>query len=196
MATETTTPAFISLLREQALLLTILGPEEYWDDSDADFVLRLHNLDPDKSPARLAALIQREIDQRTERGEEIPQDFVRLVSDLNKMPPKKRPLQKPHVSYPNLGTLPPEVNPLRLLLLLIGREDDWDEASAELVLEIHHIDPNQPRDRLIEAVQKKIRKYKRQERPVPSALSTILVMLLDPKRDYWAYGLPEPADDE
>ncbi len=67
---------------ELAKLLHVLGPEEDWDDTAAALVLELHGIDSDEVPSRLAKLIDREIDGRRERGEEVPQSFEEVRSRL------------------------------------------------------------------------------------------------------------------
>jgi hypothetical protein len=68
--------------RELAKLLHVLGPEEDWDDNAAALVLELHGIDSDEAPARLAKLIDREIESRRERGEEVPPGFEEVRSRL------------------------------------------------------------------------------------------------------------------
>ncbi len=54
------------------ILRMALGPPEDWDEADADFFLELNGIDPAEAPSRLANLIHREIENRTQRGEEVP----------------------------------------------------------------------------------------------------------------------------
>src|SRR5712671_4122165 len=54
------------------ILRIVLGPPEDWDEADADFVLEVNGIDPAEAPSRLAQLIQREIESRTQTGEELP----------------------------------------------------------------------------------------------------------------------------
>lgn len=67
---------------ELAKLLQVLGPEEDWDDTAAALVLELHGIDSDEAPSRLAKLIDKEIESRRERGEEIPPGFEEVRSRL------------------------------------------------------------------------------------------------------------------
>lgn len=88
---ETPTPRQMAKIVKE-----LLGPEEEWDDAAAEFVLRLHGIDPSRAPARVSELIQREIDTRTERGEEIPSTFVEVLSkftsesELKEGPPEAK----------------------------------------------------------------------------------------------------------
>jgi hypothetical protein len=68
--------------RELAELLHVLGPEEDWDDTATALVLELHGIDSDEAPSRLAKLIDREIESRRERGEEVPPGFEEVRSRL------------------------------------------------------------------------------------------------------------------
>jgi len=69
--------------RQLAKVLRImLGPEEEWDDAAAELVLEVHGLDSSEAPVRLANLIEREINSRKERGEEIPSGFGEVLSRL------------------------------------------------------------------------------------------------------------------
>lgn len=70
--------------RELAELLHALGPEDEWDDTAAALVLELHGIDSDEAPSRLAKLIDKEIESRRERGEEIPANFEEVRARLAK----------------------------------------------------------------------------------------------------------------
>jgi hypothetical protein len=66
------------------ILRVVLGPPEDWDEADADFVLEVNGIDPAEAPSRLARLIQREIESRTQTGEEVPVGLRDLHSKLIK----------------------------------------------------------------------------------------------------------------
>jgi hypothetical protein len=66
------------------ILRVVLGPPEHWDEADADYVLEMYGIDPAEAPSRLAQLIQREIDSRTQTGEEVPAGLSALHSKLIK----------------------------------------------------------------------------------------------------------------
>lgn len=72
---ETPTPRQMAKIVKE-----LLGPEEEWDDAAAEFVLRLHGIDPSRASTRVSELIQREIETRTQRGEEIPSSLVEVLS--------------------------------------------------------------------------------------------------------------------
>jgi hypothetical protein len=66
------------------ILRIVLGPPEDWDEADADFVLEVNGIDPAEAPSRLAQLIQREVESRTQTGEELPAGLSDLYSRLIK----------------------------------------------------------------------------------------------------------------
>lgn len=74
------------------ILRIVLGPPEDWDEADADFVLEVNGIDPAEAPSRLAQLIQREIESRTQTGEELPAGLSDLHSRLIKKTVKDGPL--------------------------------------------------------------------------------------------------------
>jgi hypothetical protein len=81
-------------LRELAELLRVLGPEDDWDDTAAALVLELRGIDSDEAPARLAKLIDREIESRRERGEDVPVDFEEVRAKLASDSKNKEGLRK------------------------------------------------------------------------------------------------------
>lgn len=74
------------------ILRIVLGPPEDWDEADADFVLEVNGIDPAEAPSRLAQLIQREIESRTQSGEELPAGLSDLHSRLINKVVKDGPL--------------------------------------------------------------------------------------------------------
>jgi hypothetical protein len=66
-----------------ALVRRLLGPEEEWDDAAAEFVLQVHDIDPDSSGSYVQDLIFREIVARRQRGENIPPILWQMFSSLN-----------------------------------------------------------------------------------------------------------------
>jgi hypothetical protein len=65
-----------------ALVRRLLGPEEEWDDAAAEFVLQVHDIDPDSSGSYVQDLIFREIVARRQRGERIPPILWQMFSSL------------------------------------------------------------------------------------------------------------------
>jgi len=74
------------------ILRIVLGPPEDWDEADADFVLEVNGIDPAEAPSRLAQLIQREIESRTQTGEGVPAGLSELHFKLIKEVGVKEPL--------------------------------------------------------------------------------------------------------
>ncbi len=68
--------------RQLAKLLHVLGPEEDWDDAAAALVLELHGIDPAQSEVRLRRLVDRIIQEKTDRGEEVLESLRELQSRL------------------------------------------------------------------------------------------------------------------
>jgi len=64
------------------LLGVMLGPEEKWDDSAAELVLELHGIDSSKSKVRLKRIVDKLIQGKTERGEEVITSLRDLQSRL------------------------------------------------------------------------------------------------------------------
>lgn len=64
------------------LVKSLLGPEQEWDDAAAEFVLRLHGIDPGESKARLSSLVDKIIREKTDRGEEVAKSLRQLQSKL------------------------------------------------------------------------------------------------------------------
>lgn len=60
----------------------LFGPEEEWDDDAADFVLRLHGINPDADDEKAHAkkLLNSVIQRKRERGEEVPQELLNLLA--------------------------------------------------------------------------------------------------------------------
>jgi len=173
-------------------ITSLRGPAEYWDDLDVKFVSYVYGLDPDRSEEQLAKLVERELGQRRERGEPISETLTSVLASLNDIADRKRTQKRRSYFYPRFEIDVEAINntsrragiePLntgqvcRLILMLIGTEDDWDEASLKEVLEIYGINARQSRKRLVAAVDRRIDRYHQERRPVPTGLLKVLALL-------------------
>lgn len=60
----------------------LFGPEEEWDDAQADFVLRLYgiNPDPEDEDAYAMNLLKRTIQRMRDKRKEVPQPLLDLLA--------------------------------------------------------------------------------------------------------------------
>jgi hypothetical protein len=60
----------------------LFGPEEDWDDAAAEFVLRLHGIDPGNEVSYGSDLILKVIERRKKQRKEIPQELLTIFAKL------------------------------------------------------------------------------------------------------------------
>lgn len=60
----------------------LFGPEEDWDDAAAEFVLRLHGIDPGNEVSYGSDLILRVIERRKKQRKEIPKELLTIFTKL------------------------------------------------------------------------------------------------------------------
>ena len=65
------------------LFRLLLGPEDEWDEADAEIVLELHGVDPASLDDGLRKRLEREVEERRARGEDVPSDLLDVLAKLS-----------------------------------------------------------------------------------------------------------------
>lgn len=62
----------------------------------------------------------------------------------------------------------------RLIRVLCGPAEDWDDADGEFAMKLYGVDPNLSADRLVEIIEGAVRKSRERGEPVPRSLLNVL----------------------
>jgi len=65
----------------------------------------------------------------------------------------------------------------RLIEVLCGPSEDWDDAAGEFAMKLYGIDPNDPRFSTVALIEGVIRKFHEREEEVPESLLNVLRQL-------------------
>jgi hypothetical protein len=68
------------------LFRQLIGPEQERDDAAAEVLLEMHGIDPAKLDDDLRERLEREVAERRERGEEVPQGMLDAIASLQNKP--------------------------------------------------------------------------------------------------------------
>jgi hypothetical protein len=71
---------------------------------------------------------------------------------------------------PERRELPDSEQLTKLFRMLLGPEDEWDDASAEIVLEMHGIDPATADDALRERLEREVAERRGRGEDIPQAM--------------------------
>jgi hypothetical protein len=65
----------------------------------------------------------------------------------------------------------------KLVRMLLGPAEDWDDADSEFAMKIYGVDPNLSADGLVEIVEGAVHKSRERGEPVPRPLLNVLAKL-------------------
>jgi DNA-binding GntR family transcriptional regulator len=65
----------------------------------------------------------------------------------------------------------------RLIRVLCGPAEDWDDAAGEFAMKIYGVDPNLSAIEMVEIIEGTIRKFRERDEEVPQSLQNVLAQL-------------------
>ena len=65
----------------------------------------------------------------------------------------------------------------RLIRVLCGPAEDWDDAAGEFAMKIYGVEPNLSAIQMVEIIEGTIRKFHEQDEEVPQSLLNVLAQL-------------------
>ncbi len=65
----------------------------------------------------------------------------------------------------------------RIIEILLGPPEEWDEADSQFAMKIHGVDPNLSPQGLVDIVEGAVRKSRQRGEPVPRSLLKVLTKL-------------------
>lgn len=65
----------------------------------------------------------------------------------------------------------------RLIRVLCGPAEDWDDAAGEFAMKIYGVEPNLSAIQMLEIIEGTIRKFHEQDEEVPQSLLNVLAQL-------------------
>ena len=66
------------------LLRMLIGPEDEWDEASVEFVLELQGIDPAAVKDDFREMLEREVEGRKAKGEDVPQAMLNALASLRR----------------------------------------------------------------------------------------------------------------